>query len=166
MKNTSIKLVFALLIMCAAFFGASFFGTLFMMGYPGIIIALIIMYLQIIKKSKRGKWLAGILIIAGTFLLSVSLGYAAIVFTEFSVGSKEIQSFIIISIWLTVGLIIGTYLFGSLLILSGLHLSNSLYKKEIISAWIPSLLSLPVLILLIEILVLTGLLPFLRTFGI
>lgn len=147
-----------LILLCSsAFLDVPVIGIIAMLTLVLGIVLIIAFYFSLINQEYSNKWLAKSLFITGILLLSGAAGYSAVEFTEYLAAlSANTVAINFPSPWLVISQITGVNLLASLIVFIGLKQGSYLKKKSLYLAWTPTLILVPLVVLLIKILGIIG----------
>jgi len=146
---------YILLIISSAFIDVPIIALLAMLAFLAGVVILLIFFYNLIDKDKPHRWLFISLVTLGTLMLAAALGYSAVEFTEYLV-SKHRGEEIANSHWSLIIQIKAINIVSSLIIFIGIKHSSKLNKKALIFSWLPTLLIIPVTIILVKLLEIIG----------
>ena len=146
---------YTILIVSAAFLDIPIIGLLAMVTFLVGIILLLIFYLKLIDGENRFKFFFIILAIVGVLVMSGTLGYSAIEFNEYLVSISRGEQ-LTYSPLIRIIQIIGVTLVASLSIFVSVKYCSKLNRESLYLVWLPTILIIPVTIILIKILQIIG----------
>ncbi|WP_372949564.1 hypothetical protein [Mariniphaga sp.] len=146
---------YAILIASAAFLDIPFLGLLAMVTFLVGIILLLIFYLKLIDGKNRYKFFFSFLTIFGVLVMCGVLGYSAVEFNEYLVAADRGQQ-LTYSPLVRIIQIVGVILVGSISIFVSVKYCSKLNRESFYLVWLPTLLIIPVTIILIKILQIIG----------
>jgi len=140
---------YILLILSSTFLGWEIITLIAMPAFLISIGIILIYYLSLISKENQKRRLAISLIISGILLLSAVVGYSSVKFMEYIVDLQRDMFFeFLLSLWPAIGI----YFLASLIILIGIRQSSILNKRKQYLVWLPTLVILPLVMMLIVVL--------------
>ncbi len=146
---------YTVLIVSAAFLDIPFLGLLTMVTFLVGIILLLIFYLKLIDRDNRYNFFFIILVIVGVLVMSGALGYSAVEFNEYLVSTDRGEQLTYAPL-IRIIQIIGVNLVASLSILVSVKYCSKLKSESFYLVWLPTILIIPVTIILIKILQIIG----------
>lgn len=145
---------FLILIGSAVFLDTPFISLLAIPVFIAGFILILISYLKQIDNEKHMNILSQNLIIIGIVLLCALLGYAAVQYNQFQGLLSRNQE--VHWNWNTILAVAGINILASILIFIGIWKGNNYQSEELIVLTLPTLLVIPISLILIKIYVLSG----------
>lgn len=146
---------YAFLIVSAAFLDIPFLGLLAMVTFLVGIILLLIFYLKLIDGKNKYNFFFSVLMIFGVLVMCGVLGYSAVEFNEYLVTADRGQQ-LTYSPLIRIIKIVGVTLISSLSIFISVKYGSKLKKELHYLACFPTILIIPITIILIKILQIIG----------
>lgn len=154
MNKTTGILGYLILVISGVFLDAPFIALLAMPLFLAGFILLIVFYRGLIDKKKPDRWLFVLQVVIGTVLLCGVFGYAAVEYNQYLVSVDRNPATYPSSS--TLMIVIGINLVASLLIYFGIKNGSKINEANLLFAWLPSFLLIPLTIILLKLTVLTG----------
>lgn len=154
MKEIIGILGFLLLIASSVFLDIPFIALLAIPVFIAGSILILISYLKQVNNEKRMNILSQNLIIFGVVLLCALLGYAAVQYNQFQgfLGKNQELSWN----WIKIFSVVGINIVASLSIFLGIWKGNNYRIEELVVLIIPTLLVIPVSLVLIKLSIISG----------
>lgn len=154
MKKSLVYLGYLFLLISGTFLDAPIIALLAMLLFLAGLGLLIVFYVDLIDREKSNQWLFVLLAVSGTILLCGILGYAAVEYNQYLVAvgrNPEVKPSFSALIIVT-----ALNLTASILIYYGIRKSRKLNMVNLLFIWLPTLIIIPLTIILIKLTVLTG----------
>lgn len=154
MKKSLVYLGYLFLLISGTFLDAPIIALLAMLLFLAGLGLLIVFYVDLIDREKSNQWLFVLLAVSGTILLCGILGYAAVEYKQYLVAvgrNPEVKPSFSALIIVT-----ALNLTASILIYYGIRKSRKLNMVNLLFIWLPTLIIIPLTIILIKLTVLTG----------